>query len=191
MSDELKNLQSFLADDFDKTIEVTQEVFLSDPEEISEILGSDVEATLGDPYLVFKSENTLYAFAAESVAEVGKPLPFTPLLNCSKWLLGIANWRSDIISVIDLSRFWTNKPTTSPKSRMLILRGKEQYSAIALVVDGLREITTLQSENIEDVSREKLLENPHIQGQTTYNGENLFILSAESFLGSLTLESAA
>ncbi len=111
---------------------------------------SGVEAAIGEKYVIFILNEEVYAVSAKFVTEVIVPLTITPLPKTPEWVLGIANLRGKIISVIDLPGFWNkaNLPST-PKSKLILLTSKNDDSQIAFAVDRVCEIIVLPNGNIQ------------------------------------------
>lgn len=104
----------------------------------------------GEKFIVFVLDNELFGVSAKQVAEVVQPLPLTTLPNVPEWLLGMANLRGTIISVVNLLKLWDKK--TSPvslKTKFIVLRSPNGDSAVAFTVDKLSEIVTLPNEKIQ------------------------------------------
>ena len=110
---------------------------------------SSVETATGEKYVIFVLNEEIYAVLAKYVTEVIVPPKLAPLPKTPEWFLGIANLRGNIISVIDLLRFW-NKENSSPstKSKLILLNSKNGDSQIAFGVDKLCEIVVLPGSNI-------------------------------------------
>lgn len=111
---------------------------------------SPVESASGEKYVIFFLNEEIYAVSAKSITEVIVPPKITPLPKTPEWFLGIANLRGNIISVIDLPRFWNKEnSSSSPKSKLVLLNSKNGDSQIAFAVDRLSEIIFLPNGNIQ------------------------------------------
>ena len=80
-------------------------------------------------------------FALEEVAEI-IPLPrITRVTGVKTWLLGMANLRGVVISVVDLREFLTGKPTMlGPNSRVVVVRsGEWHYGLLVDEIIGMRQ----------------------------------------------------
>lgn len=132
---------------------------LLDLELTSPFVPSDLTASFSplatetsEKYVIFVLNEDIYAILAEYVTEVIVPPKITPLPKTPKWFSGIANLRGNIISVIDLLRFW-NKGSSSAslKSKLILLNSKNGDAQIAFAVDKLCEIIILPGSNIQSV----------------------------------------
>src|SRR5687768_5612180 len=111
---------------------------------------SPVETAVDEKYVIFFLNEELYAVSARYVTEVIVPPKITPLPKTPEWFLGIANLRGNIISVIDLLRFWKREISSSSlKSKLILLNSKKSDSQIAFAVDKLCEIIVLPGSNIQ------------------------------------------
>lgn len=139
----------------------------------------------GKKFIVFMLEDKQYAIASNEVSEVVRPLTYTTLPNLPEWLLGIANLRGDIISIIDLQILWFKEVKETPKAKFIILRSEKSDSRIAFKVSKLREIVTLQEDEIEEVNSAEL---PYIFGSITHKSNTIHLLNVEEILTSLKLK---
>jgi purine-binding chemotaxis protein CheW len=138
----------------------------------------------GEKFIVFFLDGELYAVSAAQVAEVVQMLAITPLPSVPEWLLGIANLRGEIISVVDLPKLWNKKPSQNPaKSKLIVLRGQSPNSSIALTVDKLSEIITLSLDEIQ-FPEESI---PFVFGKASHKSNPLSLIDTEKLLSSLEL----
>lgn len=140
------------------------------------------EIAHGEKYISFFLNEELYAIAADQVKEVVASLAATPLPKTPEWILGIANLRGMIISVIDLAKFW-QKGASSPtlKSKLILLRSKSGDARIAFVIDKLSEIIVLPKTQIQSAEMEEASSLP---GKITYKSSVINLLDAEKLVRS-------
>lgn len=140
---------------------------------------------VGERYLVFFLGNKIYGILSEKVAEIFQPVSITPLFNSPEWLLGIAGFRNEIISVVDLKKLWDAKAAASkPKSKLIVLRSENFASPIAFAVDKLSKIVALPDTEIKPLKEQSL---PNICGTASFESKTLHLLDAEKLLSSLTV----
>lgn len=146
--------------------------------------GQSVQTT-GEKYVVFCLGANFFAVASSKVAEVVQLPRITPLPNVPEWLLGIADLRGAIISVISLQKLLgaPESPLQS-KTKFVVLKSQNLSSSAALAVDGLGEVVVLQSEEIQASENEKT---SFLFGRATYKTNVLNLLDAENLLASLTI----
>jgi len=92
-----------------------------------------------DPYVVLHLGGTDYAVELSGIVEIGKRPPAVPLPHVPAWLLGLANLRGDIVSVVDLRTYFGFPAVRGTDERMIVLRSETGLTA-GLLVDGVRGI---------------------------------------------------
>ncbi len=173
--------------------QILEELLLETQEELADIdFSTLLEFTAkypfpeGEKYLVFHLDEKIYGIDSKQVDEVSLSLPVTPLPNVPEWLLGIANLRGDLISVVDLRKLWKRTTETPFKTRFIIFRSSQHETLIALVVDRLSEIVTLSTKEI-DFSRDSGNQDPSFFGTAEFKSHPLCLLDIDKILASLTL----
>ena len=142
------------------------------------------EVSDGEKFVVFFLDDALFAVSAEKVAEIVRPLEFTPLPNSPDWLHGIANLRGAIVSVLNLSKICNKKSgaSDSSKSKLIVLKTKSSASSVAFPVDRLSEIITFSKKEI------KLTEDSRFSGCAVYKTATVYLLDTDKLFSSLLLE---
>jgi len=143
--------------------------------------GKQAENQDGEKFVVFFLDDELFAVSAAEVAEIARPLEFTPLPNSPAWLHGIANLRGQIISVLNLSKIF-NKPAVAAagaKAKLIVLKPHTATASIAFPVDRLNEVVMLAPENIEAV------DDAFLFGTATTETVLVKLLDTEKLLASL------
>ena len=136
----------------------------------------------GEKFVVFFLEDELFAVSAERVAEIVRPLDFTPLPGAPDWLHGIANLRGAIVSVLNLSKICEKQGAAdSSKSKLIVLKAKSSASQIAFPVDRLSEIIAL---NVMDI---ELTDDFRFFGSAIYKTASVKLLDTEKLFASLLL----
>jgi purine-binding chemotaxis protein CheW len=142
----------------------------------------------GEKYVVFALDEELYAVHSNLAAEVLSPLPITPLPGVPEWLSGVANLRGEIISIVDLRKFWKKKSFETPqKNKLIVLRSAKDDTKIAFVVDRLCEIVTLAPQDIKFSAADFENSFPTLYGKAEHESSTLLLFDAENLLSSLTL----
>ncbi len=140
---------------------------------------------VGEKFIVFFLNDTQYAVSSSSVSEVVRQLSLTTLPNIPSWVLGIANLRGDIVTVVDLQKLWKKESNDyNSKTKLIVLRHEDSDSLIAFKVDRLREIITLSSEAIEPVKKD---DSDFLLGQTKYKSSLINLLDTEKLINSLNI----
>jgi purine-binding chemotaxis protein CheW len=145
------------------------------------------KAAEGEKYIVFHLDEKLYGIRSNRVSEVASSIPVTPLPNVPEWLLGIANLRGDIISVVDLRKLFRKNTQSPPKTRLIVFRSNKNDTSIAFVVDKLNEIVTLSSKEINFSAADFEDSFPTISGKADFKSNTLFLLDIDNILSTLSL----
>jgi purine-binding chemotaxis protein CheW len=96
----------------------------------------------GTRYLTFDLTGGVYALPLAFVREVDRVPTVTPLPNVASWVLGAANLRGEILSVVDLAAFLGLSAPHQPRdARLLVCRAGSMEAG--LVVEQIRDIREL------------------------------------------------
>lgn len=140
------------------------------------------EISDGEKFVVFFLDDEFFAVSAREVAEIVRPLDFTPLPNSPAWLYGIANLRGEIISVLNLSKICGKTNTSgSAKSKLIVLKSKYSAASVAFPVDRLSEIITFSLDDI------KPAEDMRMFGRAVYKTASVQLLDTEKLFSTLHL----
>jgi len=140
---------------------------------------------VGEKYLVFFLGEEFYAVASKTVAEAAASLVVTILPNAPDWLLGIANLRGKVISVVNLPAILQKEnliPAAKPK--FIILRSQVFEAGVAFAANRISEIVALPEEQIQLNSDGK---SPHIFGKAVHKSQTLNLIDTEKLLASLRI----
>lgn len=139
-----------------------------------------------EKYIVFCLGADFFGVSTDKVSEVIQMLAITPLPNVPEWLLGIADLRGTMISVVNLQKLLGTADTTvSPRTKFVVLKSSKFPSTVALAVDRLSEIVVLPNEEIQFIKDGKA---PLLLGKATYTFNSLTLLNVENLLSSLTIQ---
>jgi purine-binding chemotaxis protein CheW len=106
-------------------------------------------ANLGERHVVFSLAGTDYAVPLANVLEIGLPLAVTPTPSVPEWVLGVANLRGDIISLVDLRAFFGLERSPADRGRrVLVVRAREEEMTTGLVVDRVKGMRHLLPERV-------------------------------------------
>jgi purine-binding chemotaxis protein CheW len=136
--------------------------------------------------VIFALDGTTYCVSIANVSEIGIPPPVTPLPNVPAWMLGIANLRGDIISVVDLRAFLGLPPPESLRAaRMMVVHTRDDELTAGLVVDDVQHIRTIVGDRFEAPSAP--VEGhvaTYLRGVCEHEGRLLVALDLERMLAS-------
>ncbi len=106
-----------------------------------------------DDYVVFALSGTDYAVPVRDVAEIGRIPSITRLPNVPDFIRGITNLRGEVVPVLSLPVLLglQDVPATA-RGRVLFLQPRERVSSTGLVVDEVKGIQRIQSQQLEQVT---------------------------------------
>lgn len=106
-----------------------------------------------DDYVVFTLAGTDYAVPVRDVAEIGRIPSITRLPNVPDFIRGITNLRGEVVPVLSLPVLLglQDAPATA-RGRVLFLQPRERVSSTGLVVDEVKGIQRIQSQQLEQVT---------------------------------------
>jgi purine-binding chemotaxis protein CheW len=124
-----------------------------------------VECVLGD---------VRYAVAIGAVREIVNPLPTVELPSAPSWVTGVADYRDEVVPVIDLRvRFGLTKSISTPRTKWIVVKRGEL--SFALVVDAVTEVFRSGEVKPAPMLHEGA-DVRAIEGVTSHDGDMIFIL---------------
>jgi chemotaxis signal transduction protein len=110
----------------------------------------DPSSEIGEEqHVIFSLAGTEYAAHIDNVIEIGQPLDITPVPNVPDWVLGVANLRGDIISVVDMRAFLGMEQTSYGQDRrMMVTQASGEDLNSAFIVDRVSGIRYLAVDRI-------------------------------------------
>jgi len=100
--------------------------------------------TPGNSYILAQAADHLLAFPLTRVLEVSRPGAITPVPFVPPWILGICQRRGEVVTVIDLQRFW-NLPLSRGPGRLLFCHCQTQGAVYAFYVQAVKGQKQLQA----------------------------------------------
>lgn len=101
------------------------------------------------PHVVFAVADTEYALPLHAVREIARPPVATPLPGAPEWLVGVANIRGGIVSVVDLRAFLDEGPTAPGRDRrFLVVTAPGGDLTAGLLVDAVRGIHSIPPDQV-------------------------------------------
>ena len=80
-----------------------------------------------------------YAVNIAAVREIVNPLATVPLPSAPPWIVGVADYRDEVVAVVDLrTRFGLRKTQVTPRTKWIVVRHEDV--SFALVVDSVTEV---------------------------------------------------
>src|SRR5262249_53212358 len=133
-------------------------------------------------HVMFTLAGAEYAVPIDNVLEVGRPLTPTPVPNVPDWVLGVANVRGDIVSMIDLRGFLGLPPHRGPERRLLVVRPRSEELAVGLLVDRVGGIRDIPPASVNTGAPADGAVAAYVHGVVEADGERLVVLDLERLL---------
>jgi chemotaxis signal transduction protein len=96
-------------------------------------------------FLLFRASGARFALPLASVEEVLRPLPVTRVPGGPTWLLGVANVRGDIATVVEFASFM--RLTAAGQRRGLVLVRSEGHDRLGILIDDVLGIQPLAADH--------------------------------------------
>ena len=143
-----------------------------------------------EQYIIFALDRVEYAVSITNIMEIGRPLEITWMPNVPEWLLGVANLRGDIISVVDLRTFLgLPRNEFQENGRLLVTQSHNEDMTVGLIVDRVTGLGSLQTGRIgaptapiEDQVA------PYLRGVYEHEGRLLVVLNLDKLLLSAEMQ---
>jgi uncharacterized repeat protein (TIGR01451 family) len=150
------------------------------------VLGAAPAPVAGDEleFVVFTLAGTDYAVPIGNLVEMSRPLPVTPVPNLPEWVLGVANVRGDIVSLVDLRLFLGLERCERPaQQRLLVVRARGEDMTTGLLVDQVRGLRRLPASSFEALAAPVTDRvGAYLQGLAEYGGRLLAVLDLDRLL---------
>jgi purine-binding chemotaxis protein CheW len=137
-----------------------------------------------DQHIVFTLAGIDYAVPLAGVVEIGRTSNITLVPNVPEWVLGVANVRGDIVSMVDLATFFgLDRCDRTADSRLLVARSLSGEMATGLVVEKVKGIRFVSENHI--TAPPSTLENrltPYMRGVAEIDGRLVVLLDLDRLL---------
>jgi chemotaxis signal transduction protein len=137
-------------------------------------------------HVVFRLGSRRMAIPLSAVSEIARPPKVTRLPHVPAWVLGIANLRGDIVSMLDLEGFFSGQAgKASHEQRMLALRPAGDEVRTAVLVDSVDGIHAFEDARIARVTRGYDAEvAPYARGLYQLEDDLVVVIDADRLLQS-------
>jgi twitching motility protein PilI len=137
-------------------------------------------------HVLFRLGSRAMAIPLAAVSEIARPPRATRLPHVPAWVLGIANLRGDIVSILDLEGFLSGKAgRNTHEQRMLALHAAGDDVRTAVLVDSVDGIQAFEDARIARVTRGFDAEvAPYARGLYQLEDELVVVLDADRLLQS-------
>ncbi len=144
------------------------------------------DVAVSTAHVVFRLGARTMAIPLAAVSEIARPPKVTRLPHVPAWVLGIANLRGDIVSMLDLEGFLSGKlGKPSHEQRMLALRPAGDEVRTAVLVDSVDGIQAFEDARLARVTRGYDAEvAPYARGLYQLEDDLVVVLDADRLLQS-------
>jgi chemotaxis signal transduction protein len=133
-------------------------------------------------YVFFTTGGLDCAVPLGQVLEIGQPHAVTPVPNVPDWVVGVANVRGDIVSIVDLGRFLDVAPASGPRGPVLLVRAQREELTTGLVVERVRGIRTVARDQVHPALPVPGRVAAWASGMTEFDARPVVVLDLENLL---------
>lgn len=132
------------------------------------------EQVVTKQFVVFRLDNQLFGVNIKRVQIIEKLKTIMRVPKAPKCVQGVMNLRGDIIPVINIRKLLEmDEFVASEESRIVIIKIEE--SLVGIMVDGVKEVLELTTEQIEGIQNVQPLTNQYISGIGKVEEEGIII----------------
>jgi Chemotaxis signal transduction protein len=104
-------------------------------------------------YIVTNLNKELYGIDIKYIDNIIVMQSITRVPKSQSYFKGVINLRGEIVPVMSLGqRLGIADPDSTPKTRIIIVRPEPQAAPVGLIVDGVKEVISLEAEAIEKIN---------------------------------------
>jgi chemotaxis signal transduction protein len=141
-------------------------------------------AAAADQWVLLSQSGSSFAVPIRDVQEVGSVPVYTWVPGAPLWVLGVTNFRGEIISVVDLGEFLALEPSTALAPRRMVVAKSHQRSLVSgFVVDAVGGEVRIGAEQVRPPTApvdERI--QPYLQGVFRAKGEIHALLDLERLM---------
>jgi len=112
-----------------------------------------MEANDAKQFIVANLNNELFGIEIKFIDNIIVMQNITRVPKSQSYFKGVINLRGEIIPVMSLGqRLGNNNLDDTPKTRIIIVRPEPQAAPLGLIVDGVKEVITIEADDIEKMN---------------------------------------
>ncbi|WP_313468942.1 chemotaxis protein CheW [Carnobacterium sp.] len=104
--------------------------------------------------IVFTLNKKYYAFSSESVEEITKKMPWTPIPQSPEWVQGLINLRGNVITLINFYKLLSPTSESEELCYNNIIIVKKDDEKIAFMVDNVAWVTEIDPAEIQQLDHQ-------------------------------------
>lgn len=137
--------------------------------------------------VVFRLSSEEYALPITKVKDINRFMPLTKMPKSPAFMKGVINLRGEIIPVVDLrERFGLTANEATDDSRIMIVDFNNQL--IGIVVDGVTEVITIPTAEIDIPPAASKLNMKQVPGIGKFNNRLLILLDIDEVFSAEEVE---
>ena len=104
-------------------------------------------------YIITNMSKELYGIDIKYIDNIIVMQSITRVPKSQSYFKGVINLRGEIVPVMSLGhRLGITDTDSTPKTRIIIVRPEPQAAPVGLIVDGVKEVISIDTESIEKLS---------------------------------------
>lgn len=134
-------------------------------------------------YIVVRLGDEQYGVDINNIDNIVRMQHITRVPKVAPFVKGVINLRGEVIPVMSFRiKMFLSEDVITPSSRIIILK-LEQHGSFGIIVDEVKEVVTLQTEQIEKIAyNSKDDKNNYITGIGKYEGGLISLLDFNLFM---------
>lgn len=133
-------------------------------------------------FIVIKIGDEQYGIDINYVDNIDHMPNVTRVPNVPSYIKGVINMRGEVIPVMNIRTKMGLPEVEYTRNTRVIMVKMEQYGVVGLIVDEVREVVTLEDEEIEKVSYDKYEGTTFVMGVGKYQGGLISLLDLNAVL---------
>jgi len=127
----------------------------------------------------FNIENDMFALGIGNITELIPVVNIITIPDSNKFIIGMINYRGNIIPLIDLKKIISGTDTNFFLSSRIIIIKENDTNANAVLIEKLTDTMEIEEKNIDYDSAE-LVRSAYLKGLIKYNNQIIKLLNTDS-----------
>ncbi len=128
-------------------------------------------------YIVVQLDNEQYGIDIQYIDNIVRMQRITRVPKAQSYFMGVINLRGEVMPVMSLRlKFGLEDDKITNKTRIIIIKLDPQ-STVGIIVDQVKEVVTMEPENIEKVQNTTDKKMGYLYGVGKHNGELISLLN--------------
>jgi len=127
----------------------------------------------------FNIENDMFALGIGNITEIIPVVNIITIPDSNKFIIGMINYRGNIIPLIDLKKIISGTDTNFFLSSRIIIIKENDTNANAVLIEKLTDTMEIEEKNIDYDSAE-LVRSAYLKGLIKYNNQIIKLLNTDS-----------